>query len=337
MAIDLACFTDIEAAARDAGDALDRSAQPRLYDRIDWLRLTFAHCALPGSPLIVRARSGNSSAWLFLVRNGACATPLASWYTLDFGPISQGPAAPDLLAAIAGELRRQPGLALLDLAPLTAETAAALTTAFGSAGWRPNQSRTSVNWSIAPQPGDWDAYWQGRPSRLRNTVSRRAKRVTTRIETHFDPDAWQAYERVYAESWKPAEGSPDFIRALAELEGKAGTLRLGLGEVDGEIVAAQLWLVEDGVATIHKLAYMQSARPHSPGSVLSAAMFRHAIEQDRVHRIDFGTGDDPYKADWTDTARDLYRLRLWNVRTPRGLVGATRDALSTLAQRLRKS
>ncbi len=30
-------------------------------------------------------------------------------------------------------------------------------------------------------------------------------------------------------------------------------------------------------------------------------MFRAAIADDRVHRIDFGLGDEPYKADWVDT------------------------------------
>ena len=327
MSIDLACFTDIETAAADAAGALDRAGQQKLHDRIDWFRLTLAHCPPPGTPLILRARREESTAWLFLMRDGHTATALASWYTLDFAPVFAGPPSQALLSAILRTL----DCALVDIAPLTEESAALLSAA---PGWIACCSPASTNWSVATRGRDWDDYWQARPSRLRNTVARRSRAVVTRILTRFDPDAWAAYERVYAASWKPEEGSPAFLRALAEQEGAAGKLRLGLAEIDGEAVAAQLWLVENGIATIHKLAHVESARAHSPGSVLSAAMFRHAIAQDRVDRIDFGTGDDAYKADWTDTARPLLRLRLWNARTVRGLLGAARDNASVLARRL---
>ena len=83
----------------------------------------------------------------------------------------------------------------------------------------------------------------------------------------------------------PQEGSPAFLRALAEQEGAAGTLRLGIAyDAGGRAVAAQFWLVEDGVATIHKLAHREDARAGSPGSLLSQAMFRAAIDDDRVDR-----------------------------------------------------
>ena len=74
------------------------------------------------------------------------------------------------------------------------------------------------------------------------------------------PAAWADYEAVYAASWKPEEGSPAFLRALAEQEGAAGTLRLGIARRGGRPVAAQLWTVESGVATIHKLAYVEDER-----------------------------------------------------------------------------
>ena len=79
----------------------------------------------------------------------------------------------------------------------------------------------------------------------------------------------ESYEDVYEKSWKPTEGSPAFLRALAEAEGKAGTLRLGLALASGKPVAAQFWLVENGEATIHKLAHRESgAQASSLRSIL---------------------------------------------------------------------
>jgi len=100
-------------------------------------------------------------------------------------------------------------------------------------------------------------------------------------------------------------------------------------------VAAQLWLVEDGVATIHKLAYAEEAKAMSPGTVLGMEMFRRAIDQDRVREIDYGTGDDAYKRDWMDERRQLWRLVACNPRTPRGMATVVRHKTSALVGRLR--
>ena len=112
----------------------------------------------------------------------------------------------------------------------------------------------------------------------------------------------------------------------------AGTLRLGVARKDGRPLAVQLWLVEHGEATIHKLAYREDAKELSPGTILGEAMFRRAIDQDRVKVIDYGTGDDAYKRDWMDERRPLWRLEAYNPRTLRGLARSAR----ALAGRLRR-
>jgi hypothetical protein len=181
---------------------------------------------------------------------------------------------------------------------------------------------------------DFAAYWAGRPSPLRHTAERKAKAAALEIKvhTHFDTDAWADYETVYRASWKPAEGSPEFLRALAEMEGAVGTLRVGIARKGNTPVAAQLWLVEDGVATIHKLAYAEEAQPLSPGTVLSMAMVRHALDVDRVEAIDFGLGDEAYKADWIDSARPIHRLVAYDLRSLRGLASVSRAAASKLVR-----
>ena len=100
---------------------------------------------------------------------------------------------------------------------------------------------------------------------------------------------------------------------------------------DGSPLAVQLWLVENGEATIHKLAYREDAKELSPGTILGEAMFRRAIDRDRVRVIDYGTGDDAYKRDWMEERRPLWRLQAFNPGTLRGLAGAAR----ALAGRLR--
>jgi CelD/BcsL family acetyltransferase involved in cellulose biosynthesis len=96
-----------------------------------------------------------------------------------------------------------------------------------------------------------------------------------------------------------------------------------------------LWLVENSVATIHKLAYREDARQYSPGTLLSFEMFRRAIDLDRVGLIDFGTGGDGYKADWMGESEPLYTLTAYDMLSPGGLAGMARSALSKLVGRTR--
>lgn len=312
MRADCALFTDLDAVARDAAGALDRARQPRLYDRLDWFRRTLAHCPPPGTPLVVRARDDEGAAWLFLSRRGGRAQALASWYTLAFDAVTTGDAP---LAALPGALR---GIGHVELSPI--EAPETLADAFRAAGWQVLVTPMSVNWRIAPGT-DFAVFWAARPGKLRSTVERKGRKAKLDIAIHrtFSSEAWEAYAEIYAASWKGEEGSWPFLRAMAEAEGAAGTLRLGIASKDGQPLAAQLWTVEHGRATIHKLAYREDAKALSPGSILSHAMFAHVIERDRPALIDYGTGDQPYKADWMDTAHPLWRIEASNPRHPLGL------------------
>jgi len=161
---------------------------------------------------------------------------------------------------------------------------------------------------------DHDSWWASRPGALRNTVQRKAKKgiVDIQLLTDFDPGSWAAYEQIYAASWKPEEGHPALLRAFAEAEGAGGRLRMGIARIEGVPVAAQYWTVEDGTAFIHKLAHVEDSLKASPGTLLSAALFRHVIEVDGVKRVDFGTGNDGYKRDWMNRHEPLWRIEAFN-------------------------
>lgn len=329
MTVNVKIFDTLDDVARDADGALDRARQAKIYDRLDWFRLTEAHIPQFGKPMIARARNAQGAAWLFLRETApGRAESLASWYTLDYDAIRHGE-SPDAIGALAGELG---ALAEISLYPVA--DPAPITEAFRAAGWQARVTSASANWWIDP-PASFEQYWADRPSRLRNTVKRKARKAGLEIAIHraFDAAAWADYEAIYAKSWKGEEGSPAFLRALARQEGAAGTLRLGTAYREGAPVAAQFWLVENGRATIHKLAYDEEARAHSPGSILGEAMFRHVIEQDAPRRIDYGTGDEPYKAEWMARARPLYRIELLNPRRARAWPKLARRAVSGLVAR----
>lgn len=332
MPIEVEQYDDLDAVARDARGALDRPARASLFERLDWYRLTAAHAPPPGKPLILRSRDGDAQGWLFLAVEGHRARAFASWYTLGYDAVLDA-GSHALAIALARAIRaRRPAVATVELYPLAAESI--LPSAFRKAGWLVSHEPAGANWRADTRGLDFTSYWAKRPARLRNTAGRKARAADLEIAIHraFDPAAWSAYEAIYRASWKPAEGSPAFLRALAEQEGAAGTLRLGIASKHGKPIAAQFWLVENGVATIHKLAHAESARALSPGTVLGMAMFRHVIDHDHPDLIDFGVGDDPYKADWMDERRPLHRLTGFDPSTARGLYDAGRRLAGKLVR-----
>lgn len=317
-------FESLDCVAAAAGSALDRDSQPLLFDRLAWFRLVAEHCPPPGKLVALRA----GPTWLFLAAQGGRAQAYGAWYSLRAGPI--GPA--DGYDMIARTLRKR--LSTLSLSPV--DEPQAFADALRRTGWLVTLAPAAASWRTAIR-GTFHTFWSSRPSRLRGTAARKGRTAGLAVEIHrsFDPEAWEAYEAVYRASWKPEEGSFPFLRALAEQEGAAGTLRLGIARKDGAPVAAQLWTVENGTAWIHKLAYREDAKSLSPGTILGEAMFRAAIDEDRVATIDYGTGDEPYKADWMDRRETLWRIEAFNPSAPAGLAGAARAAAGRLVRRLR--
>lgn len=334
-------FDDFDAVEAAARGSLDRTAQPVLFNRLEWFRRTWAHCPPGIRPLVARAVSEKAQCWLFLARQqDGSLTALASWYTLAFRPVFSGVADDALrlrlLTAIAKRVRGTLKVKRLALSPVPVEdgSAALLATAFRRAGWKVVRSSATVNWIADTPEISFARYWSARPGELRNTVARKLAKaqIDFNVHTTFDAVTWKSYEVIYKESWKPDEGSADFLRAMAAHEAAAGTLRLGIAKLDGRPVAAQIWTVENGSAIIHKLAYVEDAAEHSPGTLLSAAMFEHVLDKDGVSLIDYGTGNDGYKANWMDRARPLEHLEMYNPRTIGGWVGWARATLGNLVR-----
>ena len=301
------------------------------FDRLEWWRGLAEECGL--TPLIAVARDGEARVALALQRKGGRLEALANWYSFTVRPIvSPEGDAGALLAALARDLAGEAPHVVL--APLPDENgeASTLAAAFRSVGWLAFREVSDTNHVLPVGGRSYAEYLAARPGQLRTTLKRKGGKVAVRIDRQFDSASWADYEAVYADSWKPHEGSPAFLRRFAEEEGEAGRLRLGIARADGQPVAAQLWTVEHGTAYIHKLAHTKAAKPLSPGTTLSAALFEQVIDHDRVDLVDFGTGDDPYKRDWMEAVRPRYRLELFRPGHPGNWPSIARRMLRGLAR-----
>ena len=195
------------------------------------------------------------------------------------------------------------------------------------------------NWHEPVAGRDWEGYLRGRSGSLREMIRRKTRRnagVNLRIVTGGDAleGAITGYEDVYARSWKVPEPFPLFNGRMMREAAGAGALRLGLLESGGEVIAAQIWIVANSSALLVKLAHDEAFKPLSPGTVLTARMIRHLIDEEQVRELDFGRGDDPYKALWTTARRQRIGVVFANPWQPAGAMAMMRHVAGRLRRRL---
>ena len=191
------------------------------------------------------------------------------------------------------------------------------------------------NWHEPVAGLSWQAYLGARPGALRETVRRKLARferdpagcVEVVTGAAGLDGGIAAFEDVYQRSWKEPEPFPAFNAAMMRAAAPLGLLRLGILRLGGKPIAVQFWIVQDGVATVLKLAHDEAFKPVSPGTVLTALMLRRLLDQERVAEIDFGRGDDPYKRQWTSQRRQRIGLLLINPLRPHGMAALGRQTL----------
>lgn len=283
------------------------------FARIGWFKLLEDTGA---QPLVALVRDGEQALALPLIESAGGLEPLTNWYAFTWSSlVTPGADRDALLETLARDLATR--ASRVNLTKLADEDVTTFERAFRRAGWIVLCEADHANHVLSLGGRSFAGYLATRPGALRTTLKRKAGKVAVEVLTSFDADAWEAYEQVYGESWKPEEGDPALLRSFAEAEGAAGRLRLGIARHEGAVVAAQFWTVEDGTAYIHKLAHLERARPLSAGTTLSAALFEHVIDRDRVEWVDFGTGDDRYKRDWMEQVRPRWRLTCLRPSSPR--------------------
>jgi hypothetical protein len=329
-----------------------------LFQTEAWFQNLAAHGFVPGGPargpqflrLALPADEQGHSGQLPLMHLGANEplAALANYYSGLYGPVGPGGRAPELSAAqwrvVIQALRTLPGSAVLRLQPLDAQSAwvGALEQGLCEAGYRTDRFFCFGNWYQPVGPGGFSAYWAQRPSALQNSVARGRRRLDKAgpwrigIVCEAGPaleEALLAYTAVYARSWKAPEPAPGFMPGLVRTAAAQGWLRLGVLWQGSEPLAAQVWLVFAGKASIYKLAYVQGHEKRSVGSVLTAALMQHVIDVDRVGEVDYLSGDDTYKADWMALRRERIGLVAFDRHRLGGWLAGARHALGRLRRR----
>ncbi|WP_269632699.1 GNAT family N-acetyltransferase [Pelomonas sp. BJYL3] len=322
-----------------------------LFQTPPWFRLMASRgLGGQGEPVLFSAEAGAGrrlSLWLCrherpVAPAGARLTALGNFYSPRFGPLLE-PASPAWESAEAAQAARSIGLqlrcdadgAVLSLQPLQAGSAELklLQGGLTAAGYRTDCYHCFENWVLPCAGLRFEPYWAARSSRLRNTERRARKRLQAEHGLSIEivrtagpalDRALQDFESVYQDSWKQGEVRPDFIRELVQLLAADGRLRLGVLRLQGVAQAAQLWWVHEGVASIYKLAYRDSAAKLGVGTVLSASLFQDTLDSGEVHLIDYLNGSEPYKQDWVSERREFLGLVAFDLRRPAAWMPALR-------------
>lgn len=225
----------------------------------------------------------------------------------------------------------------INVVPLYKQQAEAWCDAFASIGFKGFMYQHSVNW-FEHNISSLDDYWQRRPSKLKNTLKRKQEQMkknpsfSLRIFSGGDNgvlmQALIDYHQVYYHSWKRTEPTPGFIDCICRYSWKKNSLRIGIIYYDDKPVAAQIWFIHNKVAAIFKLAYHKEYNRYSPGTILTAALLQHVICEDKIHTVDFLTGNDEYKKDWMSEQQPLYGIQLCNIKKWHGKIRAISNYLS---------
>ena len=272
---------------------------------------------------------------------------LSNFYTTEYMPVSlaktvDSERAWDLLADfIACE---RPAWTSVEFRMLRQENASChpFFSRLADAGFHIYQYPLYENWFTSIKDTSFENYFQNLTSRLRNTIRRKSKKLqrqdSVRIKTFSTPrdniaKAIRDYVDVYNSSWKKPEPYENFIPKLVESCANSGTLLLGILYLGKRPVAAQLWIITKAKALIYKLAYVEDQSEFSPGSILSKALFEIAIDDYKPLEIDYGIGNETYKADWMDERRFIYVLHGYN---KRNIVGLTYTVLHKIKTLLKK-
>jgi hypothetical protein len=326
-----------------AGDADD------LFCSASWFETLRAHGFAPDARLRIAVAHDTASGALLAMpmveAQGLAA--FANYYSCLYAPITTKPAcAPELVLALLTHLRnRQPRPPTLRFAPLDAQGwfSLALRPALARAGYIADHYFCFGNWYLRVDGQSYEQYFAALPPTLRNTVKRRERRLartgdwSVSIVATGEPALEAAiadFQTVYVNSWKAAEPYPRFIPELCRMAARQGWLRLGVLRLDARPIAAQLWLHNGGKSMIYKLAYDQSLKRLSPGTLLTAAMMRHALDTDRATEVDYLSGDDAYKSEWMSHRRERIGVVGFDPRSPRGLAAAARHFLDKAWRKL---
>jgi len=264
-------------------------------------------------------------------------------YTTHFSPLLADENQQQVLTCLVQGLNQLPVRSLL-LEPVADNDSRIvdLQESMEIAGYRCERYFRFYNWIYLLQGQTFKDYMAARPARLRNTISRKTRKLERehgfeiRLFTGSDvPQAMPDYYAVYCASWKANEQYVDFLNGIVEGFSIPGWSRLAVLYVKGQPVAAQLWFVHRGKASIFRLSYDEAWKKYSPGSILTHFLIEYVIDIDKVEEIDFLTGNEPYKQDWMSDRRERFALSYIKDVKPAGRYEQFISSMKCIFKRLR--
>lgn len=191
-------------------------------------------------------------------------------------------------------------------------------------------------------PGSWETYLSGLSAHGRGAIRRKERKLHREHEvvlTDYEPgrleEGLHHLQRLHALRWGRGGTFRDpamerLHRRFAASLADRGQLWLVTLDLDGRPAAS--WY---GFALGDTLYHYQSGRDprweqERVGTVLMGLMIRRAIERG-YRRLDFLRGEEPYKAEWTETARPCYEVVVFRA----GWRGAALRGLDSMARMAR--
>jgi CelD/BcsL family acetyltransferase involved in cellulose biosynthesis len=143
------------------------------------------------------------------------------------------------------------------------------------------------------------------------------------------------YALVDVQSSRAHEPYPDCTPALARAAAARGLLRLGLLYFDDQPVAAQIWIVSGGTATIWRERHAACIDGLPLQAKLTAMMLSSLFETHRIRRIEFSRDTAEIAPAWAGVRRERVGVIACNPRSGKGWLAAARHigghaAMSTL-------
>ena len=186
------------------------------------------------------------------------------------------------------------------------------------------------NWYLDVAGRHYCEYFNSLPKILRKNIPYETRKLQRNYRLKLDilkngvelNSGLLSYEKIYKNSWRNPEPFPNFIRGWVTSSAEKGWLRLGLLYLNEEAVAAQLWFVHGGKASIYKICYDEKFAHLSVGKILTAFLIQHVIDEDKVVEIDYLSGDDSYKSDWMSHRRERWGIRVFNTHSFKGTLQA---------------
>ena len=324
--MEFVCYTDWNQLPESANALFDGGSRVSIFFSRPWFEnLTTTVIPDDQSLLLACVIEGDGIlAILPLVRSGNHLFSLTHLYSSLYGLLLVPHDQQEILQCLVQGIKKMP-VDSIRLGPVAEDDPELLMLhqVMESSGFEYHRRFRFYNWIHRVQGQSFEDYMASRPSRVRNTIARKQRKLKREcgyeIRLYTDQFLQQAladYNAVYRASWKAFEQFDDFIEGLAYSLSAAGWLRLAILYIEDKPAAAQFWFVAHGKASIFKLVYDDAWKQYSPGSILISYLMEHVIEIDKVEEIDFLTGNDAYKQDWMSERRARWTISFVKPRKP---------------------